>query len=73
MRPRTFTIPEAAAHMRVSERTIRDWIKRGWLKPIPGSHTQVGHHLIAEPALADAEHRAKWGRTRRRRRITQAE
>jgi DNA-binding transcriptional MerR regulator len=67
MRPRIFTIPQAATHMGVSQRTIRDWIARDWLTPLPGSLAHTGHYLFTEPALVEAEYRAKRGRVRRRR------
>lgn len=66
MRPRVFTLPEAATHLGVTERTIRDWIRRKWLTPLPGSLETTGHYLITEPDLVEAEHRAKRGRNIRR-------
>jgi len=52
----------------VSRRTIEDWVRRGWLKPVPGSHLMLGHNLYAGWDLTEAERKAKRGRALRKRR-----
>lgn len=61
----TLTVPQAAAHVGVTVRTIRQWVQTGRLAPIPLTRTGLGYYLFTPAAVAEAEGAAKRGRTRR--------
>jgi DNA-binding transcriptional MerR regulator len=63
---RFLTLTEAAARVGVSPRTVRSWVARQQLQPIPLSRGMLGHHAYAEPDVLAAEKTNRAGRTRRR-------
>ncbi len=68
MRPNVYTAAQAATRVGVSRRTIEDWVRKGWLKPVPCSYRTLGYNLFTGPALTAAEETARRGRALRRRR-----
>lgn len=55
MTVRFLTLAEAAERVGVSQRTIRSWVHRGHLQPIPLSKDMLGRHLFSEPRVVAAE------------------
>lgn len=69
MKVQFLTLAEAAERVRVSPRTIRAWVDREQLRPVPLSRELFGHHKYREPDVVAAERENRAGRTRRRRKI----
>lgn len=72
---RTVTTREAAALAGVSPATIRSWVAKGWLAPLPVLDPSRRHHLFKpdEVVRCEHDHRSRVRRAQFRRAKTQFE